>query len=320
MLTRTQLHKLYYWLLLNRVLEDRIASLRRAGKVPGAIFTSRGQEAVSVGTAFALEKDDIVAPSLRNTGSLLVRGFKPEEILSQYMGRSSGPSGGRDCAVFMGDLKRGVVAPAAALGSMVPVIAGIALAAKMKKLGIVALTYIGDGGSGTSDFHEGLNLAAVQRVPMVLVIEENGWAFSTPATVHAASSDFLARARAYGIAGFEIDGNNVVEVYETARKASAGAREGRGPALVVAHTMRTGGDPGPEDAWSVPRGTVDLWKSRDPIRNFEQYLCDRGLAETVQLNRIAEQVRSEVDGATAHAMSNPLPDRSQVRAGVYHEA
>jgi len=319
MLTKTQLHDLYYWLLLNRTLEDRIVSLRRAGEIPGAVQTSRGQEAVSVGTSYALEKDDIVAPLLRNTGSLLVRGFKPEEILAQYMGKGTSPTRGRDCALRMGDLKRGVVASSSSLGSLVPVVAGIALASRMRRLGIVALTYIGDGGSETSDFHEGLNLAAVQKVPMVLVLEENGWAFSTPVSAHAASTDFLARAHAYGVAGFEVDGNDVVEVYETTRRAAEHARNGGGPALIVAHTMRTGGDSGPHDAWFVPKEAVERWKSRDPLRVYEQYLDDGGLVAAEERSRIAEQVRAEVDAAAALAGSRLLPDGIQALGGVYHE-
>ncbi len=319
MLTKTQLHELYYWLLLNRALEERIVSLHRAGQIPGAIQTGRGQEAVSVGTAYALEKDDVVAPQPRNTGSLLVRGFTPQEILSHYMGKSTSPTGGRDCALRMGDLSRGVIAPNSSLGSLLPVVAGIALAAKMKRLGIVALTYIGDGGSQTSDFHEGLNLAAVQKVPMVLVLEENGWAFSTPVSAHAASTDFLARAQAYGIAGFEVDGNDVVKVYETTRAAAQSAREGGGPALVVAHTMRTSGDSSPEDAWFVPREMIDKWKPRDPVRIFEQLLNEGGFASAEERSRIAKQVRAEVDGATALAGSCPFPDGIQALGGVYHE-
>ncbi len=320
MLTKTQLHELYYWLLLNRTLEDRIVSLHRAGRVPGTVYTSRGQEAISVGTAFALEKDDIIAPLLRNTGSLLVRGIKPEEIISQYMGRLSSPTGGRDCALHLGDLRRGIIAPTPVLGSLVPVVAGIALAAKLRKLGVIALTYIGDGGSETSDFHEGLNLAAVRKVPMVLVLENNSWAFSTPAASHAASVDFIARARAYGVSGFEVDGNRIIDVYETTREAAQSAREGRGPALIVAHTMRTGGLPGPGDAWHANRNGMEEWRDRDPIRLLEQHLSEGELASHEQRNRIAERVRVEIDEATARAAEHPFPDGSRALGGVYHEA
>lgn len=320
MLTKTQLHELYYWLQLNRMLEDRLVSLQQAGQIPGAIQTSRGQEAVSVATAYALEKEDIIAPLLRNTGALLVRGFKPEELLLQYMGRDGSPTSGRDSALRLGDLKRGVIASISSLGALVPVVAGIALAAKMRRLGIVALTYIGDGGSQTSDFHEGLNLASVQKVPMVLVLEDNGWAFSTPAGAHAASTDFAARARAYGTAGFEVDGNDVAAVYETARKAIEVARDGGGPVLIVAHTLRTGGDSGPDDAWSVPKEIVEKWKPRDPVRVFEQYLSDGGYASAEERSRILERVRAEVDEATTLAGRNPMPEGIRTLGGVYHEA
>src|SRR5206468_158193 len=142
LLNKVQLHEIYYYLQLNRILEERLVSLYRTGKVVGGVYTSRGQEAISVATAYALESEDMLAPMIRNLGSLLVRGFKPEDALSQYMARTSAPSGGRDCNLHMGDLRKGVVAPISMLGALIPVMAGVALAAKMQKRKIVALTYI----------------------------------------------------------------------------------------------------------------------------------------------------------------------------------
>ncbi len=320
MLAKTQLLDLYYWLQLNRMLEDRIVSLRRAGKIPGDVHTGRGHEAISVGTAFALEKDDVVVPLLRNTGALLVRGFKPAEILSQYMGKIGSPTGGRDGCLYMGDLNRGIIASVDIIGSQIPVTAGMALAAKLRRQPFVALTYIGDGGSETSDFHEGLNLAAVQKVPMLLVLEDNGWAFATPAAAHAASTDFAARARAYGVAGYEVDGSSVVDVYETTCKAAQEARSGGGPVLIVAHATRTGGDPGVGDAWFAPRNGNEPRKSKDPIRAFEQLLGSGGLAARAELGEIVQRVRSEIDGATAESTGRPFPEGRLALGGVYHEA
>jgi TPP-dependent pyruvate/acetoin dehydrogenase alpha subunit len=320
MLTKSQLHELYYWLLLNRTLEDRIISLYRTGKIFGNVYTGRGQEAISVGTAYALGKNDIIAPMLRNTGSFLVRGFTPEEILAQYMGKSTSPTGGRDCGLNMGDLRRGIVAPIAVLGTLVPVVAGVAIAAKIRKLGVVALTYIGDGGASTTDFHEGLNLAAVCRAPMILVLENNGWAFSTPTRMQTASTNFITRASAYGISGAEVDGNDVVEVYEATRRVLEEVRAGQGTALIVANTMRMGGDSGHDDAWYVPKDEIEKWKSKDPIRRFEKYLTEGGLITPKERDEVVTRVRTEVDDATASASKSPFPEGIQALGGVYRES
>jgi len=319
MLTKSQLHELYYWLLLTRTLEDRIVSLHRTGKIYGNFCTSRGQEAISVGTAFALQPDDIIAPMLRNMGALLVRGIKPAEILMQYMGRSASPTGGRECSLNMGDLRRGIVAPIAVLGKLVPVVAGVAIAARIRKLRVVALTYIGDGGASTTDFHEGLNLAAVRKAPMILVLENNGWAFSTPTRMQTANPDYITRAGAYGVAGTEVDGNDVLAVYEATRRLTEDVRAGRGTALIVANTMRMNGDCGNGDAWYVPKDEIARWKSNDPIRRFEKYLDERAIITPGERDDLAARVRSEVDNATAAAVNCPFPEGQRALGGVYHE-
>jgi TPP-dependent pyruvate/acetoin dehydrogenase alpha subunit len=252
-------------------------------------------------------------------GALLVRGFKPEEILAQYMGKVTSPTGGRDCNLNMGDLRRGIVAPIAVLGTHVPVIAGVAIAAKMRKLNIVALTYIGDGGASTTDFHEGLNLAAVCKAPMVLVLENNGWAYSTPVRMQTANTNFISRARAYGISGAEVDGNDLVEVYETTRKVVEGVRAGQGAALIVANTMRMNGDSGNGDAWSVPKDEIAKWKARDPIRTFENFLNDGGVITPEERDEVVKRVRLEVDEATASASQSPFPEGERALGGVCHE-
>ena len=319
MLTKSQLHELYYWLLLNRTLEDRIVSLHRTGKIYGNFYTSRGQEAISVGTAYALQRGDIIAPMLRNMGALLVRGINPEEILTQYMGRSASPTGGRECSLNMGDLERGIVAPIAVLGTLVPVIAGVAIAVRMRNLDAVALTYIGDGGASTTDFHEGLNLAAVCKAPMILVLENNGWAFSTPTRMQTACANFITRAGAYGIAGADVDGNDVVAVYETTRRVSAEVRAGRGTALIVANTMRMNGDCGDGDTWYVPKDEIAKWKANDPIRKFEKYLTEGSLITSGERDDLVARVRKEVDDATGAAGNCPFPEAQRALGGVYYE-
>src|SRR5262245_55869545 len=264
-LGREQQLELYRYLKLNRMTEDRLGNLYRQGKVVGGLYSSRGQEAVSVGSAYALAPQDVLAPLIRNLGALFVRGVQPREVMMQYMARGGGPTGGKDGNVHFGDLARGLVAPISMLGALIPVMAGVALAGRMQKKDLVALTYIGDGGTSTGDFHEGLNLASVLQVPFVLVAEHNGYAYSTPTSRQMRVKDIVVRAAAYGIPGEIVDGNDVLAVYEVTRRAVERARAGGGPMLIEAKTFRMKGHAEHDDAGYVPRPVFEEWKKRDPI-------------------------------------------------------
>jgi len=317
--TKTQLHELYYWMQLTRILEEKLVALYRTGKVVGGVYTGRGQEAIAIGTAYALEKEDLLAPMIRNLGSLLVRGFRPEDALAQYLARATSPTRGRDCNLHMGDLGKGVIAPISMLGALIPVMAGAALAVKIQKKRSVALTYIGDGGTSTTDFHEGLNFAAVRKVPLVLVIENNGWAYSTPVARQTANPEFVIRAQAYGVAGFQVDGNDVLAVYEAACKAMDHARQGNGPVLIEAKTMRMRGHAEHDDAWYVPRDEIEHWKTRDPVDRFERYLRETGSMSEEERNTILRRINGEVDRAAELAEQGPFPSGEDAAGGVYHE-
>src|SRR5215470_18283182 len=228
-LTSEDLLKLYYYLKLNRSLEDRLVTLYRQAIISATVFTSRGQEAISVGSAYALGPDDFVSPITRNIGTMLVRGVRPRDIFTQYMGKATSPTGGKERIHYFGDFSKGIVASVSVLGSMVPVMAGMALAARIQRRSSVALTYLGEGAVSTGDFHEGMNLAAVLHLPFVLIIENNRYAYSTPAAKQAAITDFALRAGRYGIPSKIVDGNNVVEVYRATLAAVQRARSGLGP-------------------------------------------------------------------------------------------
>jgi pyruvate dehydrogenase E1 component alpha subunit/2-oxoisovalerate dehydrogenase E1 component alpha subunit len=251
-LTREQQLELYRYMKLNRMVEDRLSNLYRQGKVVGGLYSSRGQEAISIGTAYALEPQDMVGPLIRNLGSLFVRGVKPREIMMQYMARADGPTHGRDVNLHFGDLSRGIVAPISMLGALIPVMAGVALGGRMLGKNLVALTYIGDGGTSTGDFHEGLNFAAVLNVPFVLIAEHNGFAYSTPTSKQMRIKNIVTRAAAYGIPGEIVDGNDVLAVYEATKRAVERAREGGGPSLIEAKTFRMKGHAEHDDAGYVP--------------------------------------------------------------------
>jgi pyruvate dehydrogenase E1 component alpha subunit/2-oxoisovalerate dehydrogenase E1 component alpha subunit len=311
--------ELYRFMKLNRMTEDRLGSLYRQNKVVGGLYSSRGQEATSVGSAYALAPQDFVGPLIRNLGTMLVRGVKPREVMMQYMARADSPTGGKDGNTHFGDLARGLVAPISMLGAVIPVMAGIALAGRMQKKDIVALTYIGDGGTSTGDFHEGLNLAAVLNVPFVLIAENNGWAYSTPTAKQMRIKDIATRATAYGIPGETVDGNDVLAVYEATKRAVDRARSGGGPTLIEAKTFRMKGHAEHDDAGYVPKEHFEEWKKKDPIERFERHLLGLHLATEEELQRITAEIdeilNAEVDGALA----SPFPPPERAFENVYAE-
>jgi TPP-dependent pyruvate/acetoin dehydrogenase alpha subunit len=319
--TREQALELYYYLRLNRSLEEMLARLFRQNKIVGGLYGSLGQEAVSVGAAYALEPGDWMAPMIRNIGALLVRGFKPRDILTQHMARYTSPTQGKDGTSHFGDLdERHVVAPISMLGDLIPVMTGVAMAGRYLGQKIVAMTWIGDGGSSTGAFHEGLNLAAVQKAAFVLVLENNQWAYSTPVMRQAAMRDFAERARAYGIAHSVVDGNDVLAVVQTAREAIRRARSGEGPVLIEAKTMRMTGHAQHDGAEYVPKAMLEFWKKRDPIALYEKYLTDQRLWTEKDRKEIHACIERELADDLAFAESSPLPPPELAEQGVYCEA
>ncbi len=318
-LSRERQLELYRFLKLNRLVEDRLTNLYRQGKVVGGLYGSRGQEAVSVGTAYALGPADIVAPLIRNLGVMLVRGVSPREVFTQYMARGTSPTGGKDCNLHFGDLKRGLISPISMLGALVPVMAGVGLAAKLQHKSYVAMTYIGDGGTSTGDFHEGMNVAAVLGVPLVVVAEHNGYAYSTPTARQMKIKDLAQRAAAYGIPARTVDGNDVLAVYEAARAMIETARAGGGPQLLEVKTFRMKGHAEHDDASYVPKELVEQWKAKDPIDRFERHLLAGELATQDELDAIVGRINAELDADVDFALASPMPPPERACEGVYAE-
>lgn len=313
-----QIHELYYFMKLTRRVEERLANLYKQGKIVGGLYGSRGQEAVSVGTAYALQKQDYLAPMIRNLGSMLVKGFTPRDLFCQYMARATGPSKGKDCNLHFGDVHgRRVVSCISHLGALIPVMAGVALAGKLRRQNHVALTYIGDGGMSVGDFHEGVNMAAVLDVPFVLVVENNQWAYSTPADRQTKLKDLYTRADAYGVKGSVGDGNNVLEVYRVAKAAIEDARAGGGPQIVEFKTMRMKGHAEHDPAEYVPREVLDAWKKRDPIDHIEGHLRSNDLMTEAEMEKIHRRIEDEIADAETFAEQSPLPDPADHLKGVY---
>ncbi len=319
-LTRSQHHDLYYYLRLNRRVDEQLTNLYRQGKVVGGVYSSLGQEAISVGTAYALAPQDVVGPMIRNMGALLVRGYKPRDIFLQYMARRAGPTGGRDANTHFGDIKRGVVAPISMLGEIVPVLAGVAMASLMRKEKRVALTYVGDGACSTGPFHEGLNFAAVRKLPLVIVAENNGWAYSTPLKKQMAIQDIAVRGAAYGISATIVDGNDVLKVYQATRTAVERARHGDGPILIEAKTMRMKGHAEHDDARYVPKAEIEKWRKKDPILRFEKYLDGRELMTPKEKAAIEARVENEIHEDVIFAEASPFPPSEDAARSVWADS
>jgi TPP-dependent pyruvate/acetoin dehydrogenase alpha subunit len=319
-LPRERQLELYRWLKLNRMVEDRLTNLYRQGKVVGGLYSSRGQEAISVGTAYALGPDDVVGPLIRNLGSMLVRGVAPREVFTQYMARGTSPTGGKDCNLHFGDLRRGLVSPISMLGALIPVMAGVAFAAKYEGQPRVALTYIGDGGTSTGDFHEGMNLAAVLELPLVVVAEHNGYAYSTPTSRQMKIKDLAQRAAAYGIPARIADGNDILAVYEATRELVERARNGGGPQMLEVKTFRMKGHAEHDDAGYVPKELFEEWRAKDPIDRFQRHLLGEKLASREELEAIVAELDRQLDADVDFALASPFPPPERALEGVYEPA
>lgn len=318
-LSRQQLLEIYYYLRLTRSLEERLVNLYRQTKVIGGLFRSLGQEGESVGSAYALDrsKGDMLSPLIRNLGSMLVQGATPLEILRQYMAKAESPTRGRELNIHFGDLVRGFIGQISHLGDMIPVMAGVALSFKMRKERRVALAYVGDGAMSTGTFHEGINFAAVQRLPLVIICENNGWAYSTPSHKQTAVKQLADKARAYGIPGARTDGNDVLACYEVTKNAVERARAGGGATLIEFVTYRRKGHAEHDNQSYQPKEQIAEWEKNDPVDRYVKQLAGNGWATGNELNAIDERVTKELDAAVALCESEPLPEIGTALDAVY---
>ena len=317
-LDRTSHLELYYFMALNRKLEERLSSLYRQNKVVGGLYSSLGQEACSVGSAYALERGDFLAPMIRNLGAMLVRGVEPMQVMGQYCARACGPTGGKDLNVHFGWIDRGLVSPISMLATLVPVFSGIALEMKMHGKKNVALTYVGDGATSTTDFHEGLNFAAIHKLPMIVIVENNGYAYSTPTSLQFNVKDFIVRAQGYGCYGEIFDGNNVLAALDATRRARARCIEGGGPVLLEAKTFRRKGHAEHDDAGYVPAEERAYWEKRDPIDAYRRYLDLHRIVESPgEITEIDTKINQLLDAAVDEALASPFPDPSTLMENVY---
>ncbi|HVM74444.1 MAG TPA: thiamine pyrophosphate-dependent dehydrogenase E1 component subunit alpha [Candidatus Saccharimonadales bacterium] len=317
-LSRQQYIDLYYYMRLNREVEETMTRLFRQNKIVGGLYSSLGQEAISVGTAYALEKRDWLAPMIRNIGALLVKGVPPRDIFTQHMAKFTSPTRGKDGTSHFGDLENlHIVSPISMLGDLIPVLTGVAMAGRYLGQKIVSMTWIGDGGSSTGVFHEGLNLAASQKAALVLILENNQWAYSTPVRRQIPLENLADRAKAYGIASYIVDGNDVVAVYSTAKEAVERARAGEGPILIEAKTFRRRGHAQHDPAEYVPKEQREYWEKRDPIDLYEKFLTNEKLLDAKGKKQIEDKINSLLEKEREFAENSPMPPPEIASQGVY---
>jgi pyruvate dehydrogenase E1 component alpha subunit/2-oxoisovalerate dehydrogenase E1 component alpha subunit len=311
---------LYYYMRLTRSLEERLVNLYRQTKVVGGLFRSLGQEADAVGSAYALDRTrgDILSPLIRNLGSMLVQGAEPLEILRQYMAKGDSPTRGRELNIHYGDLVRGFVGQISHLGDMVPVMAGVTLSFKLRGQSRVGLVYVGDGATSTGAFHEGINFAAVQRCPLVVIVENNGYAYSTPLSKQTACAELQDKALAYGIPGEQADGNDVLATYDVTKRAVDRARAGGGVTLVELITYRRKGHAEHDNQSYVPPGEIERWeRENDPLDRYVRVLTEQDGVSTDELAAIDRRVQDRIDVATEAAEASPMPEPTDALVGIY---
>jgi 2-oxoisovalerate dehydrogenase E1 component len=304
--TDEEMRALYRALLLPRVIEDKMLALLRRGQL-SKWFSGIGQEAVSVGLVAALREDDWILPAHRNLGVFTGRGFDLDVLFRQLLGREGPLTGGRDRTFHFGQLDHHVVGMISHLGAMVPVATGLALAARLRGEGRVAAVLTGDGASSEGDVHEAMNLAAVWKLPVLFVIENNQWGLSTPVSDQYACVDLVDRAAGYGMPGELVDGNDVLAVRDACGRAAARARGGRGPTLLECKTFRMRGHEEASGNDYVPAADIAAWVARDPIDRFEARLDERGLLPATERVSLRDELRFEVDALVSGALAAPVP-------------
>src|SRR6266571_3234928 len=291
-LAHEQLLEMFYWLKLIRAFDERLSTLVKQAKVRSGVYTGIGQEAIIVGTCFGLRKADYICPLHRDLGAFLLKGVELPAMMSQMFGKATGLSKGRDSALHSGVNELGIFGNTSMLGANLPVAAGLALTFKMEKTDNVVIAYFGEGASNVGDFHEALNLAGVQQLPVIFICENNQYAYSVPIEKSMAIDDVAERAESYGFDGVAINGNDVLAVYQATLGALARARGGDGPTLIECKTYRWHGHSEHDKAFYRSDEELAMWKSRDPIPTFTTYLRARHILDDEKLKETEARIAS----------------------------
>jgi pyruvate dehydrogenase E1 component alpha subunit len=315
-LTREDRARLYRFMAMMRASEERAITLYRQGKVPGSFYDGCGQEAISVGAAYTLAPEDRMCILHRDLGAHLVRGVTPDRYLANYMGRAAGVTGGKDGNMHFGDRRLGCVGMVSMLPDMALVASGMALAFKTRGEARVAMTFFGEGSTANGQWHEAMNLAGIHRLPVVFILENNQFAYSTPNELEFAV-DPVERAHTYGFSGVTVDGNDVEAVFDAAREAVDRARADGGPTLIECRTMRMHGHGAHDDMSYVPKEMLEEWSQRDPIERYRERLISTHGFAADEIDAIDADVKAYVAECAERALASPMPDPALATDGVF---
>ncbi|HYW47993.1 MAG TPA: thiamine pyrophosphate-dependent dehydrogenase E1 component subunit alpha [Bryobacteraceae bacterium] len=311
-------HKCLYYMSLMREVEERIErKLYRQGKIVGGVYVGRGQEAIPVGSGLLARPEDVLLPSHRDMAVWFIRGAPLGRIFAQYMGRVGGFTNGRDGNMHMGDLKLNIISIISALAATVPVAAGVAMGLRYKGIDGVAFNYFGDGSTSRGTWHEGVNLATVQKLPVLFICNNNQYAYSTPLSGQMACANVADRGPAYGMPAEIVDGNDVLAVHSATARALEHVRSGGGPFLLECKTFRMTGHAAHDAAHYVPAGLFEEWGKLDPIVRLRERMLAEGWADREALDEMHARILKEVDEAVAWAEKSPYPDAATLLDGVY---
>ncbi len=309
--------ELYRLLLLTRVTEERMVEYHKHSPLPELPHASIGQEAVGVGATYKLRRDDLIIPSLRTRGAFLTKGISSRQLMAGAFAKVTGAARGKNTSHHMGDPRCGVVAGSGVVSSHVPVGVGTALAARLRKKDYVTAVFFGDGGSNRGDIHESMNMAAVFKLGIVFICENNQYAISTPASFHTPVRDIAVRAEGYGMPGVIVDGNDVIAVYEAAQDAYERARKGEGPTFLECKTYRWRGHSERDPRDLRPQEEIEEWKRKCPVSRLGAKLLEKGIADENTLSDIRKKVNEEVEDAIAFAESSPYPPAEEALLNVF---
>ncbi len=314
------LAKMLYYLKVTREAEHRIERvLYRQGKIVGGVYVGRGQEAIAVGATIQLRDGDVSFPSHRDFAAWVIRGFTLKEIFLNWLARGNGPSRGRENTGHFGDVKRGLIPIISPLGDTCPLACGTSLVQKQRGKGEVTLVHFGEGTTSRGDVHEAMNMAAVWKLPLIFICNNNAYAYSTPTHQQYAVENLSVRGPAYGMPGVTIDGNDVLAVYESVREAIERARAGKGPSFIECKTFRMTGHSAHDAAEYVPKELFEAAAKNDPVTRFEKLMLARKVISARSLREMEKQIAREIQDAGAFAESSPMPRGSEAAEGVYCE-
>lgn len=324
-LTREDLYEIYRRLWFVRLLDETLLDLKRKGRLRrGNVYSCRGQEAIVVGTTYPLRVDDFISPIHRDLPAFHFKGMPLEQIMAQVWGKATAPTRGKDAWSHMGDLSLGIIHSTSMLGSTIPVACGVAWALRLDgRHDSVIVAYLGEGATAQGTFHEGMNFAALYRLPILLVVENNQYAYSTPIELEVPTETVAERAKGFGIPGYSIDGNDVLEIYDYTCYLIERARRGEGPSLLECVTYRILGHADHDDTRARryrPVEEIEMWEKRDPLPRFREYLLTTRLFTNDELPQPPPEIVQKIKQAVEYALQSPDPEPHTALEDIYDES